>query len=95
MPAAPKPVSHRGRRWIIVAAIVLVIIALTFKTFAIFYTDALWFSSVSLRSVWVKLFEVKAGLMLVFSAIFAIALLISLIVAERLAPKGPSVDVED
>ncbi len=73
----------------------LVFIGLTFKTFAIFYTDALWFSSVSLKSVWVKLFEVKVGLMLVFSAIFAIMLLISLIVAERLAPKGPSVDVED
>ena len=50
---------------------------------------------VALHSVWVKLFEVKAGLMLVFSAIFAVMLLVSLVVAERLAPKGPSVDAED
>ena len=40
-------------------------------------------------------FEIKAGLFLVFSAIFAVLLLVSLVVAERLAPKGPSVDAED
>jgi uncharacterized membrane protein (UPF0182 family) len=95
LPPASKSASHRGRRWIVVAAILLVVVGLSFKTFAIFYTDALWFSSVSLRSVWLKLFEVKAGLMLVFSAIFAVMLLISLIVTERLAPKGPSMDAED
>jgi len=87
--------SHRGRRWIILAAVILVVLVLSLHTFAVFYTDALWFSSVNLHSVWLKLFEVKAGLMLVFSAIFAVILLISLLVAERLAPKGPSVDAED
>ena len=62
--------SHRGRRWIILAAVILVVLVLSLHTFAVFYTDALWFSSVNLHSVWLKLFEVKAGLMLVFSAIF-------------------------
>jgi uncharacterized protein len=95
LPPTTRSANHRGRRWIVAAAIVLVVIALFFKTFAIFYTDALWFSSVSLGSVWLKLFEVKAGLFAVFSAIFAVMLLISLIVAERLAPKGPSIDAED
>ena len=73
----------------------LVVVLVFLHTFAVFYTDALWFSSVQLHAVWLKLFEVKAGLMLVFSAIFAVMLLVSLIVAERLAPKGPSVDAED
>ncbi len=95
LPTATKPVSHRGRRWIIIAAVLLVLAVVFLHTFAVFYTDALWFSSVQLRSVWTRLFEVKAGLMLVFSAIFAGMLLVSLIVAERLAPKGPSVDAED
>jgi len=95
LPTAATPTSHRGRRWIIVAAVLLVVVLIFFRTFAVFYTDALWFSSVQLRSVWVKLFEIKAGLMLVFSAIFAVLLLISLLVAERLAPKGPSMDAED
>ena len=95
LPAAPKSTSHRGRRWIIVGAILLVIVLVFLHTFAVFYTDALWFGSVNLHSVWIKLFEVKVGLMLVFSAIFAVLLLVSLIVAERLAPKGPSIDAED
>ena len=95
LPPATKRASHRGRRWAIIAAILLVLVLVFLHTFAVFYTDALWFSSVQLHSVWLKLFEVKAGLMLVFSAIFAVMLLVSLIVAERLAPKGPSIDAED
>ena len=42
-----------------------------------------------------KLFEIKAGLMVTFAVIFAVLLLASLMVAERLAPKGPSLDAED
>ena len=94
IPQIPRPPSRR-RRWIIVALIVLVILFASLRTFAIFYTDALWFSSVNLHSVWLKLFEIKAGLMVTFAVIFAVLLLASLIVAERLAPKGPSLDAED
>ncbi|HEX4244721.1 MAG TPA: UPF0182 family protein, partial [Acidimicrobiales bacterium] len=65
------------------------------RTFAVFYTDALWFSSVRLHSVWRSLFEIKAGLMITFCVIFAALLLASLIVAERLAPKGEAADAED
>jgi len=75
--------------------VVLVILFASLHTFAVFYTDALWFSSINLHSVWLKLFEVKVGLMAAFSAIFAVLLLVSLLVAERLAPKGPSIDAED
>ena len=74
---------------------VVVLLVLSLHTFAVFYTDALWFSSVNLHAVWLKLFEVKVGLLLAFSAVFAVILLVSLLVAERLAPKGPSVDAED
>ncbi len=95
MPQTARPASNRRRRWIIAAVIIAIIVIASLRTFAIFYTDALWFSSVSLHSVWVKLFEIKVGLMVVFAAIFAIMLLASLLVAERLAPKGPSLDAED
>jgi uncharacterized membrane protein (UPF0182 family) len=95
MPQTARPATNRRRRWIVVAVIVVIIVIASLRTFAIFYTDALWFSSVSLHSVWVKLFEIKFGLMVVFSAIFAVMLLASLLVAERLAPKGPSLDAED
>ena len=39
---------------IIVAMIVLVVLFASLRTFAVFYTDALWFSSVKLHSVWLK-----------------------------------------
>jgi uncharacterized membrane protein (UPF0182 family) len=95
MPPATRQSSHRGRRWIIAVVVILVLLFASLHTFAVFYTDALWFSSVNLHSVWLKLFEIKVGLFLAFSAIFAVLLLISLLVAERLAPKGPSMDAED
>jgi uncharacterized membrane protein (UPF0182 family) len=95
MPQVPRPATRRRRRWIIALVIILIILFAFLKTFAIFYTDALWFSSVNLHSVWLKLFETKVGLMVVFAAIFAVGLLASLVVAERLAPKGPSLDAED
>jgi uncharacterized protein len=94
IPRIPRQVSRR-RRWIIAVLIVLIILFAFLRTFAVFYTDALWFSSVSLHSVWVKLFEIKAGLLVGFAVAFAVMLLASLIVAERLAPKGPSLDAED
>ncbi len=95
MPQTPRPASSRRRRWIIAGIIIAIVIIASLRTFAIFYTDALWFSSVNLHTVWVKLFEIKVGLMVVFAAIFAVLLLASLLVAERLAPKGPSLDAED
>jgi uncharacterized membrane protein (UPF0182 family) len=94
IPQTPRS-NLRRRRWIIVAVVILVILIASLRTFAVFYTDALWFSSVSLHSVWLKLFEIKAGLLVTFAVIFAILLLASLMVAERLAPKGPSLDAED
>ena len=91
----PRATSHRRRNWIIVALIVLIALIASLRTFAVFYTDALWFSSVRLHSVWRSLFEIKAGLMLTFCVIFAALLLTSLIVAERLAPKGEAANAED
>jgi uncharacterized membrane protein (UPF0182 family) len=95
MPQTPRPASRRRRRGIIIGVIILIIVIASLRTFAIFYTDALWFSSVSLHSVWVKLFEIKVGLMVTFAVLFAALLMASLLVAERLAPKGPTLDAED
>jgi hypothetical protein len=94
----PKPTrsaSHARRRGIVIAIILLVAILLSLNAFAHIYTDALWFSSVHLHSVWRSLFDIKAGLMLTFAVIFGVLLFASLMVAERLAPKGPSLDAED
>jgi hypothetical protein len=95
MPQTPRPASRRRRRGIVIGVIILIIVIASLRTFAIFYTDALWFSSVNLHSVWVKLFEIKFGLMVTFAVLFAALLMASLLVAERLAPKGPTLDAED
>ena len=95
VPKSSRAPSHRRRRWLVVAAVVLIVVLLSLHAFAVFYTDALWFSSVQLHNVWRSLFEIKVGLMLTFAVIFAVLLLASLLVAERLSPKGPSLDAED
>jgi uncharacterized protein len=94
VPRIPRSTSRR-RRLIIAIVVILVILIASLRTFAVFYTDALWFSSVNLHSVWLKMLEIKVGLMVTFSIIFAILLSASLMVAERIAPKGPSLDAED
>jgi uncharacterized membrane protein (UPF0182 family) len=95
-PSRPGRRPHlRRRRWIIALIVLLIVVAASLRTFAVFYTDALWFSSVNLHSVWLTLFEVKIGLFLAFSLIFAVMLTASLLVAERLVPKGPALDAED
>ncbi len=96
--ASARPVrrSHaRRRRWIIALIVLLVVLGASLHTFALFYTDALWFSSVDLHAVWLELFEVKVGLVAAFSVVFAVMLTASLLVAERLAPRGPAIDAED
>jgi uncharacterized membrane protein (UPF0182 family) len=80
---------------LVIAAAIVIAALLSLHAFALFYTDALWFSSVQLHTVWRSLFEIKAGLMLTFAVIFGVLLLASLLTAERLAPKGPSLDAED
>jgi len=74
---------------------VVILLIASVHTFANFYTDALWFSSVHLHSVWSSLFVIKVGLMVTFVVLFALLLLGNLIVAERLAPRGPAMDAED
>ncbi len=94
VPRIPRSTARR-RRLIIAIVVILIIVIASLRTFAVFYTDALWFSSVNLHSVWLKMLEIKIGLFVTFSIIFAVLLSASLMVAERIAPKGPSIDAED
>ena len=52
-----------------------------------FWTDYLWFDSLSLSSVWASVLWAKIGLGLLFTAIFFVAIWVSLFIADRLAPK--------
>jgi len=90
-----RPEVRRRRRLIIIVGILVILVLAFLHSFAIFYTDALWFSSVGLHAEWWTLFKVKVGLVLTFAVTFAVLLTISFMVAERLAPRGPALDAED
>jgi uncharacterized membrane protein (UPF0182 family) len=85
-------VVHRLRRpsrqriGILLVIGVLVILLFSLRGIAGFYTDFLWFGSVKLTSVWKGVVGVKIGLALVFIAVFFVAMLSSLTIADRLAP---------
>lgn len=83
-PRRPRP--SRSRIWLLVGLAVLIIIIFSLRGIADFYTDFLWFGSVHLTSVWRGVVATKVILALVFMAIFFVAMLVNLTVADRLAP---------
>ncbi len=83
------------RAWLIVAAVVLVVLLLSLRGFAGFYTDYLWFKDVGYAHTWRSLLSAKAVPALTFSAIFFVAMLINLIVADRIAPRYRGTGPED
>lgn len=80
-----RPLGQRG--WLIGAAVVLVLLALSIRGIARFYTDYLWFQEVGFEDTWRRLLSAKAVPALIFSAIFFVVMLANLIVADRLAPR--------
>jgi uncharacterized membrane protein (UPF0182 family) len=83
------------RAWLIVAAVVLVILLLSLRGFAGFYTDYLWFKDVGYQHTWRSLLSAKLVPALTFSAIFFVAMLVNLIVADRIAPRYRGTGPED
>ena len=78
---------------IIVAVVVL---ALSLRAIATFWTDYLWFDSLDLTSVWGRLLSAKVTLGAATTLVFFVLLWTNLIVAERLAPRfRPTVGPED
>ena len=94
-PRAPRRRLGRGRLWLIIAVVVLVVLFASLKTLATIYTDSLWFSSVGLHHVWSTLLAVKVGLFVSFGAVFFLALLVNLVICDRLAASAPPLELED
>jgi len=95
MPVRQRSGHHRRRVLLVVALIAVVVVLASLHTLASIYTDALWFGSVHLGSVWHRLFDVKLGLFLVFGAVFFVVLFVNLTVVGRLAPAEVSNRPED
>jgi uncharacterized membrane protein (UPF0182 family) len=85
----------RARLGLLALAAVVIILIFSLRGMAGFYTDYLWFGSVHLTSVWKGVVATKVELALVFIAIFFVGCLVSLTVADRLAPKYRTVGPEE
>ncbi len=93
-PRVPRA-RHRGRWWLLGAAIVLIVVLASLRSLATFYTDRLWFSSVNLTSVWDTLVAVKIGLFASFGGLFFVLLWVNLIVCDRISAVVDPSDPED
>lgn len=74
---------------------ILVVLALSLSGLARFYTDFLWFDSVGLGDVWRELLLARLVPLAVFTAAFFAMMFASLTIADRLAPRAPSMGPED
>ncbi len=74
-----------------VTAVVLIILALSMRAIATFWTDFLWFDALDLTSVWSRLLSAKVTLGAATGLVFFALLWSNLVLADRLAPKFRSV----
>jgi uncharacterized membrane protein (UPF0182 family) len=83
------------RGWLIGVAILLVVLLLSLRGLARFYTDYLWFDDVGFTRTWRALLSAKLVPALIFSAVFFVLMLVNLIVADRVAPRYRGTGPED
>lgn len=83
--------SRFGRRGRIIALAVfagLVVLGLSLRGIARFYTDYLWFDSLERTDVWGRVLVAKIALALIFGAAFFVLMWLNLLIADRLAPRS-------
>jgi uncharacterized membrane protein (UPF0182 family) len=85
----PRPAA---RRLLAIVAVAAVLIVPALRWLATFWTDYLWFDSVSLNSVWRTAIFTRVGLVIVASAIAFIVLWVNLWLTDRLSPRLGLVD---
>ncbi|MEI8051315.1 MAG: UPF0182 family protein [Actinomycetes bacterium] len=93
--AEPKPLRHRGRVWLIVVSVALVVILGSLRSLAGLWTDQMWFSAVGQGATFTTLLSVKIGLLLVFGVTFFLGLWVNLVAVHRIGATAVLVDPED
>ena len=89
--ATPIPVRRRPRRrrWLGVTLVIVVLLLLSLRGIATFWTDYLWFDSIGFSSVWTTLVFSRVVLVLIASAVAFVLMFGNLVLADRLAPRTP------
>jgi hypothetical protein len=78
--------SSRGRRLLFIALGILVLLLLSLRGIATFWTDYLWFDSVGFSSVWTTLVFSRVILVLIATIVAIVLMFLNLVLADRLAP---------
>ncbi|MGB1629474.1 MAG: UPF0182 family protein [Acidimicrobiales bacterium] len=86
MPRRESRFTGRGRIVLALFAAAFVVVALSLRGIAGFYTDYLWFGSLDRTDVWGAVLGAKVVLWLIFFAVFFALLWLNLFLADRVAP---------
>ena len=84
-----------NRAALVVIAVVLFFGLTSLRGMAGFYTTYLWFEELGFSSVWRGVLGTKILLATVFSLVFFAALFLSLVIADRIAPRFRAIGPED
>lgn len=90
-PTTRRGGANRSRTVLAVVIVLLVLLALSLRAIATFWTDFLWFDTLDLTSVWRRLLSAKVTLGVATTLVFFVLLWGNLVLADRLAPRFRSV----
>ncbi|MDP9402248.1 MAG: UPF0182 family protein [Actinomycetota bacterium] len=93
--SASRRTRRRGRAWMVALAAIAFLGLTSLRGLAGFYTTYLWFGELRLKSVWTGVIGAKILLVVVFTAVFFLALYLNLVIADRLAPRFRPTGPED
>ena len=93
LPSRSRPVQ-RYQVWILGAVVLIIVALIVIQGLANFYTNYLWYRSVSFTAVWRRMIETKLELAGTFMGVFFVACWVSLWVVDRIAPRALLVSPE-
>lgn len=79
--------SNRTRIILGIAIVAIVVLLLSLRAIATFWTDYLWFGSMGQSSVWSRLLSARVTLGVATGLVFFLILWVNLVIADRLAPR--------
>lgn len=94
MPKRRRRFSH-GRMFIVFLVGAVVVLFLSLRGVAGFWTDWMWFDSLGLSSVFTGILGAKIALGAIFTGVFFLLVFFNLVVADRIAPKNRPPGPED